>query len=144
MLTLSALATVGRTDLGNDDKISYQWFLIISPSPVSPAAPRALTIPSVSAANAGTYHVRATSMGEVTVLSTSAVVSVTSGLPVIASHPQSVSVAKGGILTLSASVSGSNLAFQWKRNGVAITGANSPTYTKPASRTPTRALTRLP
>ncbi|WP_334319772.1 immunoglobulin domain-containing protein, partial [Termitidicoccus mucosus] len=131
MLTLSALATVGRTDLGNDDKISYQWFFNNFPiTSIASGTTRALTIPSVSAANAGTYHVRATSMGEVTVLSTSAVVSVTSGLPVIASHPQSVSVAKGGILTLSASVSGSNLAFQWKRNGVAITGANSPTYTK--------------
>jgi hypothetical protein len=130
-LTLSARATVGRTDLGNQDKISYQWYFKNSPvTSIVSGTTQTLTIPNVSAANAGTYNLVATSLGGVSVWSQPAIVAVTSPSPVISAHPGSVSVAKGGTLTLSAVVSGVNLTFQWKHNGVAIAGANGSSYTK--------------
>jgi hypothetical protein len=130
-LTLSALASVGRTDLSNQDKISYQWYFNDSPvTGIASGTTHTLSILNASAANTGTYNLVATSLGGVSVWSTPSIVTVTSPPPVISSHPGSVSVAKGGTLTLSAVVSGVNLTFQWKHNGVAIAGANGPSYTK--------------
>jgi hypothetical protein len=130
-LTLSALATVGRTDLGNQDKISYQWYFNNAPiTGVASGTLPVLTMTNASAANVGTYNLVATSLGGVSVWSTPAAVTVTSQMPGITIHPGSVSVAKGGTLTLSAVGNGANLTFQWKHNGVAIAGANGSSYTK--------------
>jgi hypothetical protein len=131
-LTLSARATVGRTDLGNEDTISYQWYFNNMPitTGVAGGTLPVLTMRNVSAANTGTYNLVATSLGGVSVWSTAAIVTVTNLPPTISAHPQSVSVAKGGTLTLSAVASGANLTFQWKHNGVVIAGANGPSYTK--------------
>jgi hypothetical protein len=84
----------------------------------------------VSAADSGTYTLVATSLGGDSVTSQPAIVTVGTPPPVILSHPQSVSVAKGGTLALSASASGFNLAFQWARNNTPVPGATSPAYTK--------------
>jgi hypothetical protein len=130
-LTLSALASVGRTDLGNNDPISYQWHFNDAPViSIDSGTTHTLSIPNTSAANTGTYNLVATSLGGVSVWSTAAIVTVTNPPPTISAHPQSVSVTKGGTLTLSAVVNGANLSFQWKHNGVAIAGANGPSYTK--------------
>ena len=47
--------------------------------------------------------------------------------PSITAQPQSHSIAAGGSVTFSVSASGSALTYQWKRNGVAISGATSAT-----------------
>ena len=47
--------------------------------------------------------------------------------PSITAQPQSHSIATGGSVTFSVSASGSGLTYQWKRNGVAISGATSAT-----------------
>ncbi len=49
--------------------------------------------------------------------------------PTIAAQPQSHSIATGGSVTFSVSASGSGLTYQWKRNGVALSGATSATFT---------------
>lgn len=46
-----------------------------------------------------------------------------SGAPQITSAPQSTSVTPGQSITLRVEASGSNLAYQWRRNGVALDGA---------------------
>jgi serine protease len=53
--------------------------------------------------------------------------------PVIASAPQSVTVTVGETATFSVSASGTApLSYQWLRDGTAIAGATSATYTTPA------------
>ncbi len=50
-------------------------------------------------------------------------------LPSITAQPQSQTVASGGSVTFSVTASGTNITYQWKRNGQAITGATSATLT---------------
>src|SRR5690606_17884698 len=52
-----------------------------------------------------------------------------SGPPEITKHPQSQVIVPGGSATLSVSATGQNLAYEWKRNGDLIAGANSPPLT---------------
>lgn len=49
--------------------------------------------------------------------------------PVITSQPQPISAVANGSATFSVTATGSNLAYQWLRNGSAIPGANSATLT---------------
>jgi hypothetical protein len=136
LLRLSGQATVGRTDLGNWDKITYQWYLnnqpIVRESSAFYARGKSSTLEvwGVTAADSGTYTLVATSLGGVSITSQPAIVTVETPPPVILAHPQSVSVAKGGTLALSASASGFDLAFQWTRNNAPIPGATSLDYTK--------------
>jgi glucose/arabinose dehydrogenase len=54
--------------------------------------------------------------------------------PSISTHPASITVAAGQTASFSVSASGSGpLVYQWQRNGVNISGANSPTYSFTAS-----------
>ena len=51
--------------------------------------------------------------------------------PIVISQPQSATVTPGGGFTLSVSATGGgNLAFQWKKNGTDISGANDAVYSK--------------
>ncbi len=50
--------------------------------------------------------------------------------PAISTHPANITVAAGQSASFTVAASGTApLAYQWQRNGVNITGANSPTYT---------------
>ncbi|MFN8276742.1 MAG: LamG-like jellyroll fold domain-containing protein [Chitinophagales bacterium] len=48
--------------------------------------------------------------------------------PRLAGAPQSVDVCSGGTVSLAASASGSGTTYQWKLNGVDVSGATSPSY----------------
>jgi serine protease len=53
--------------------------------------------------------------------------------PVIVTGPQSTTIVEGQTATLSVAAAGAaTLRYQWKRNGVDIAGATSPSYTTPA------------
>jgi hypothetical protein len=52
-------------------------------------------------------------------------------LPVIVTHPQSQTVLAGTSVTFSVVATGSNLVYQWQKNGVAISGAGGPSLTIP-------------
>lgn len=51
----------------------------------------------------------------------------------ITAQPQNQSVMTGSTATFSVSATGSNLTYQWQRNGVAIGGAMAAAYTTPAA-----------
>ena len=51
-----------------------------------------------------------------------------SSAPVITTHPDSKTVAKGQNVSFTVTASGQNLAYQWQRNGVDIPGATSATF----------------
>lgn len=53
--------------------------------------------------------------------------------PVISQQPVAQSVLTDGRATFSVSAAGSGLAYQWLRNGTAIAGATSASYTTPAA-----------
>ena len=54
------------------------------------------------------------------------------GTPAIMTHPASQTVAPGQSATFSAAASGSSpLTYQWQKNGTAITGATTSSYTTP-------------
>jgi ASPM-SPD-2-Hydin domain-containing protein/centrosomal CEP192-like protein/immunoglobulin I-set domain protein len=56
--------------------------------------------------------------------------------PAISSQPASVKIAAGQAATFNVAATGTSpLAFQWKKNGTAISGATSSTYTTPAATT---------
>ncbi len=52
--------------------------------------------------------------------------------PAITSQPADASAITGSTATFSVAATGSSLSYQWKKNGVAIAGATSATYTTPA------------
>jgi hypothetical protein len=58
---------------------------------------------------------------------------VLSAAPVIVTGPQSLTIVEGQTATLSVAAAGAaTLTYQWKRNGVDVAGATSPSYTTPA------------
>ncbi len=53
--------------------------------------------------------------------------------PAIVSHPMDQTVSEGESTTFMVEATGPNLHYQWRKNGIAITGATSSTYTTPAA-----------
>jgi cyanophycinase-like exopeptidase len=53
--------------------------------------------------------------------------------PTITAQPASQTVSLGQTATFSVVATGTSLSYQWRRNGAAITGATSATYTTPAA-----------
>jgi len=52
-------------------------------------------------------------------------------LPVVTVHPVSQTVAAGNTVTFSVTATGTGLAYQWRKNGLNISGANSASYQIP-------------
>jgi hypothetical protein len=118
-LTLSA-SVIGTA-------LTYQWYR--DGVAISGAASATYTIKNVSSATTGAYAVLATnSYGSVS--SDAAVVSLNGREAAsIVTQPVAQSTIAGGSATFSVAASGTALTYQWYRNGVAITGATSSTYT---------------
>ena len=103
---------------------------------------------AISGATAASYTTPATATSDngaqFTVLVTDVVSSVTSsaatltvnGPPSIVTQPSSKTVAAGQVATFSVNATGTgNLTYQWNNGGAAINGANSSSYTTPATTT---------
>ncbi len=86
-----------------------------------------LRIVGATAADAGTYVCEATSCNQ-TVTSDEVTLTVNTP-PEITSQPVGDTVCQDQTVTLSVTATGSDLFYQWTRNGVDIDGANEATYT---------------
>ena len=106
-------------------ELSYQWYK--GSTAIAGATGMTYTLSGIQAQDAGAYTVVVSNtVGSVE--SSIATVSVEMP-PSIESQPSGSSVALGDSLMLSVSASGESLSYQWKKNGVSITGATSASYT---------------
>ncbi len=110
--------------------LTFQWSK--DGSPISGAASSSLTLSNVTTSDAGAYSVIVSNTSG-TVASSAATLAVTSATaPVISTQPVAQTVTAGATATLSVVASGTApLTYQWRKDGVAITGATGATLTIP-------------
>ncbi len=114
--------------------VSYQWKK--GGTPISGATAASYTTPpTTSSDNGAQFTVVVTdSSGSVTSNSATLTVTATAVAPSITSQPANQTVAAGQPATFSVTATGTSpLTYQWKKNGTAIGGANSASYTTPAT-----------
>lgn len=106
--------------------LTFQWRK--NGTAISGATASTLTLASVSASDEGSYSVSVSS-GSLSATSSVAVLTVTAPAdraPAITTQPVGQSFSLGGSATLSVGATGSDpLAYQWFKDGVALTGATS-------------------
>jgi DNA/RNA endonuclease G (NUC1) len=120
----SALFTVSAT---GDAPLAYQWML--DGEEIVGATSSSLTVNNVTLADMGSYTVRVSnSVGAVT--STAASLVVTGVAPQLVSSPVSITVGAGSSATFTVAALGSpTLTYQWRKDGMNLTGATFPTLT---------------
>jgi hypothetical protein len=107
------------------EPLSYQWFRGANPLPAATAA--TLTLAAVTVADEGSYSVLVSNLaGSDQSAGAILTVDTTPIAPTITSQPGNTTVIVGATATLTVAASGTPpLAFQWRRRGAALTGANS-------------------
>ena len=132
-VTLGSTATFSVAATGTAP-LSYRWSK--NGRAISGATSSSYTTPAtVSSDNGSTFTVRVTNVaGSQT--SSAATLTVTSGTvaPSITTQPQSQTVTVGATATFSVVATGTApLSYQWSKNGTAINGATSSSYTTPVT-----------
>lgn len=122
--------------------LAYQWQK--DGVAIAGATQASYSIAAAASADAGSYAVVVTNdAGSVTSAPAMLTVASVTGVPVVVAQPASQTVALGAGVTLTVSVTvsltvpatGSGaLAYQWRRDGVAIPGASAVSYTIPIAR----------
>ena len=113
--------------------LSYQW--LRNGTAITGANGAQLKLSAVSGGDAGTYAVQVSnSAGNVTsgnaVLTVSPVASTAPVSLTIVTQPAGIAVNEGNVATFAVGVTGSGpMSFQWRRNGVAITGSTAAAIT---------------
>ncbi len=134
----SKTVTVGKTAafsvVATGTSLQYQWRK--NGTAISGATSASYTTPVTALADSGSKFsvVVKNSAGSVT--SSSAILTVSSSTtsPIaITTQPASRSVTVGQSATFSVVVTGSSPTYQWRKNGTAISGATSASYTTPAT-----------
>jgi hypothetical protein len=127
-VSVSSSATFSVTASGTAP-LSYQWRF--NGTAISGATSASFTLTNAQASNAGSYTVVVTnSAGTATSNAAILTVSTTTTAPTITSQPASQTVNVGGTASFSVTASGTApLAYQWRFNGTAISGATSPSFT---------------
>ena len=131
-VTAGQIASFSVTATGTAP-LSYQWQR--NGAAISGAISSTYTTPATTSTDNGALFavVVSNSIGKVT--SNSATLTV-NGAPVITSQPPSKTVTAGQTATFAVTATGGTpLAYQWRKNGTAITGATSTSYTTPAETT---------
>ncbi len=138
----SATVTVGSTatfsvTATSDTALSYQWRK--NGTAISGATSASYTTPPTTTADNGALYSVVVTNAKGSVTSANATLTVKSSdtsLPVITSQPASVTVNAGNPATFSVTAtSGSAMSYQWRKNGSAISGATSASYTTPPTTT---------
>jgi hypothetical protein len=105
---------------------SYQWRR--NGAAIGGATAATLQLANVQPAAAGTYSVLITNVAGSAVSSN--VTLTVNGLPEITSQPRTQIALTGSSVTFAVTaIGGSNLSYQWRKNGAPIAGANSASYT---------------
>ncbi|MDO8541530.1 MAG: glycoside hydrolase family 9 protein [Opitutaceae bacterium] len=126
--TIGAGATFSVVATGTAP-LAYQWSRYATTLAGATGASLALT--NVQATDAGSYSVVvANAVGAASSEAAILTVNPGAGAPTISVQPQSQAVTAGASATFTVSASGTApLGYQWKRNGFAISGATSASYT---------------
>jgi sugar lactone lactonase YvrE len=124
--------------------LEYEWFF--NGKSIGSTRQQSLTIPNTQPSDEGNYYVivkyapnaysNTSGVGSVAFIpskvtsSTAALTVIPPVAPVITTQPQAISLKVGASGTLSVTATGApDPTYQWKKDGVAITGATSATYT---------------
>ncbi len=105
--------------------LTYQWRK--EGAAITGASAASFTINSISAGDAALYDVVITGSCE-TVTSNAATLIVNSA-PNITTQPAAQTTCAGNAVTFSVAATGTNINYQWRKNGTNITGAVSSSYT---------------
>ena len=126
------LGTTTTFDIGVGGKgpLSFQWRR--NGVAISGATAATYTTPVLALADSGAKYSVVVSNDAGTVTSSDATLTVF-GPPTITTQPVAQSVALGATATFSVTATGESIAYQWRRNGVAIAGATSASYTTAAT-----------
>ncbi len=114
--------------------LSYQWQK--NSGPISGATSSTYTTPATTSSDNGAQFtvVVSNAAGNVTSGSAMLTVSAAAVAPSITAQPASQTVTVGQTATFSVAATGTApLTYQWKKNSVAMSGANSSSYTTPAT-----------
>jgi hypothetical protein len=127
---LGTLTTLSGAATGTG--ITYQWQKQngASWSDVSGATGSTFTIPSMTAGDYGSYRFVVTGTCAPAATSNTATITQLTSTS-ISAQPSATpsSVCLGGSFTLSVTATASNIGYQWRRNGVSISGATNSTFT---------------
>lgn len=127
--TVCAGSTVFFQVVSSGSDSTYQWQKNGINIPGVGATSSVYIINSPTPADSGTYTVFiSNACGSIT--SDPATLTVDSP-PAITIQPQDQTVCEGATATFSVTATGGSLSFQWNKNGIAIAGATSSTYTTP-------------
>jgi len=136
--TVSVGANVTYSVGATGSNLTYQWRrngVPIDPAINPSAATATLQLTNVQTSDTGIYDVVVSNDGG-SVDSEDVSLTVTSGpvdpAPVITDQPDDTVAPLGSPATLSVTASGNNLFYQWYKDGVLISGANSSTLTFPS------------
>jgi gliding motility-associated-like protein len=124
-VTVCAGAGATFTVTATGSNLTYQWRK--NGTNITGANSNSYTIAATVAGDAGNYSVVVT--GDCGTVTSNNAALVVNAATVIAAQPQSLTRCAGTSATFSVTATGSNLAYQWRKNGTAIGGANSSSYT---------------
>src|SRR5207248_1756780 len=114
--------------------LSYQWQK--NGAAISGATSASYTTPATTSADNGAQFVVVVSnvAGNVTSTAATLTVNAAAAAPTITTQPANQSVTVGQAATISVVATGTApLSYQWQKNGAAISGATSASYTTPAT-----------
>lgn len=132
-VTAGQSATFSVTATGSAP-LSYQWNR--NATAISGATSAAYTTPPTTTADSGAQFSVVISNASGSVTSSAATLTVNAGTtgPTITTQPSNQTVTAGQTASFSVTATGTApLAYQWHKNGLAISGATSPSYTTPAT-----------
>ncbi len=116
--------------------LNYQWQS--NGSPISGATASAYTTPPETTLASGAQFTVVVSNSTGSITSTAATLTVTTSplAPSITTQPANQTIFAGQTATFSIIANGTSpLSYQWQKNGIGISGANSASYTTPAETT---------
>jgi hypothetical protein len=130
-LTVNEGAAANFTVAASPPSATIQWYR--NGVPISGATATTYAIAVTTAADNGArfYAIATTKGGNAT--SSDAILTVRAAPPSIGTQPANATVNQGATATFSVTATGSNLSYQWQKNGTNIAGATSASYTTPAT-----------